>query len=291
MKILLIGKTGQLGSDLRKAGTRHEIIAPDRSELDLTDAGGIRQILEKVGPEVVINTAAFHDVWACEKDYAEAFKVNCIAVRDLGRACARNGALFVTFSSDYVFDGAQGTAYTEDDAVSPLQVYGASRAAGEALALSAAAGNALVIRTCGLYGAAGSRSRGGNFVDKRVQDADKTDAVEMSCEQTGSPTYTVDLARAVLDLIDAPGRGQGIYHLVNEGSCAWSDFTAAIYQGMGLATKVVPVDRQGLDRGMRRPLFPVLSNTRARRLGITLPPWQDALPRYLQEKYGKQGKR
>jgi dTDP-4-dehydrorhamnose reductase len=144
----------------------------------------------------------------------------------------------------------------------------------------------VVVRTCGLYGTAGSRSRGGNFVDKRIEEGKKTHRVEMSCEQSGSPTSTEDLGRAIWRLLEAPGLQAGLYHLVNEGSCTWYSFTQAIYRGIGLAVEVVPVDRGGMDHGMRRPLATGLANFKARALGVTLPPWQEALARYLKGRHG-----
>lgn len=285
MKILLIGKTGQLGSDLIKNNLKHEICAPDKSELDLNDSSAIRDIIKKVSPEVVINTAAFHNVCLCEKEYDAAFKINCIAVRNLALVCKDINSLFVTFSSDYVFDGNKKAPYLEDDRVSPLQIYGITRMAGESIAMSAAPENTIIIRTCGLYGVSGAKSKGGNFVDKRINDVKTNKRIEISCEQTVSPTYTDDLSRAVFKLIENKGLSRGIYHLVNEGSCSWYEFTRFIYETMGLTAEVVPVDRQGLEKGMRRPVYSVLANIKAKQMGIILPHWKDAVKRYLLEKY------
>ncbi len=281
MKILLIGKTGQLGGDILRNNTDYEIIAPDRTELDILSPESISAAITKHAPSAVINTAAFHNVPLCETEPATAFLTNCVAVRNLAAACSRAGALFVTFSSDYVFGGDKRTPYIEDDRPAPLQIYGMSRLVGEHAALSTAPDQSIVIRTCGLYGASGAQSKGGNFVNKRIQDSKTLTTLEMANDQTVSPTSTNDLSKAVLKLIDHPGKTPGIYHLVNEGECTWYEFTKAIYEIAGLDVKVIPVDRNGRSGDMRRPLYSALANIKARTLGITLPPWQDALERYL----------
>jgi len=285
MKILLIGKTGQLGSDILRNNSDHEIYAPDRKELDIQSAESVNAIVENYRPDTVINTAAFHNVPQCEVEPETAFRVNCVAVRDLAVACNRIKALFVTFSSDYVFGGEKRSPYLEDDKPAPLQIYGMSRLVGEHAALAAAPAHAIVIRTCGLYGISGAQSKGGNFIDKRIEDAKNHSFIEMGSDQIVSPTYTHDLSKAVLQLIDNQIKKPGIYHLINEGECNWYVFTKAIYEIMRFSIEVKPVDRNGLSGMMRRPLYSALANTKARKLGITLPPWRDGLQRYLRDKY------
>lgn len=285
MKILLIGRTGQLGGDLLRNNPGHEIVAPSRDELDLGRPGEAARMVERVRPQVVINCAAFHNVPKCEEEPAQAFLINCVAVRDLAAACAAQDARFVTFSTDYVFGGPRSSPWAEDDRPSPLQMYGISRLAGENAALATAPAHALVVRTCGLYGRSGARSKGGNFVDGRVADARAGRRIEMASEQVLVPSSTDDLSHAVFALIGQAAE-PGIYHLVNEGQCSWYEFTCEIVRLVGGGTQVVPVDRGGRTGNLRRPLYSVLGNTRARRLGIVLPPWQDALARYIKEKYG-----
>jgi dTDP-4-dehydrorhamnose reductase len=270
MKILLIGATGQLGGDLLRNNPGHEVFAPTREELDLARPGEAAQLIGKTRPEVVINCAAFHNVPKCEEEPAQAFLVNCVAVRDLAAACAAQGARFVTFSSDYVFGGERSEPWREDDKPAPLQIYGISRLAGEHAALAAAPQHAVVVRTCGLYGRSGARSKGGNFVDGRVADARAGKRIEMACEQVVAPTSTDDLSRAVFALLKIPSLAPGIYHLVNEGACSWYEFTREIVRLIGAKSEVVPVDRGGHTGSMRRPLYSVLANTRARGLGLTM---------------------
>lgn len=287
MKILLIGRTGQLGGDILRNNRGHEIMAPDRSTLDVERPAQVAGVMAQFAPEVVVNCAAFHNVLRCEDEPERAFRVNCVAVRDLARLCQQRGSWFVTFSTDYVFGGDQRVPYREDDRPNPLQIYGMTRLAGEHAALAAAPQLAVVVRTCGLYGRSGATSKGGNFVDNRVADARAGKRLEISNEQIVCPTSTDDLSRAVLDLVSSPGLAPGIYHLTNEGQCSWYAFTKSIYELLGLSGEVLPIDRHGATGNMRRPVYSVLANTRGRALGISLPAWRDALQRYLESRYSE----
>jgi len=284
MKVLLIGAAGQLGGDLLRNNVDLEINAPGREELDLSRSEQSAAIVRRYKPDVILNCAAFHNVPLCETQTEQAFFVNCVAVRNLAALAVEIGAWFVTFSSDYVFGGdGKRTPYLETDPPAPLQIYGITRLAGEHAALAVAPLRSVVIRTCGLYGRSGARSKGGNFVDGRVADARTGRSIEMASEQIVAPTSTDDLSHAVLKLIRHPHLAPGIYHLVNEGECSWYALTQAIVEIIGSRTKVIPVDRGGRTGGMRRPLYSVLANTRARALGITLRPWRAALTDYLRQ--------
>lgn len=263
----------------------HELFSPDRDELDIESKESVLRAIEAYKPDVVINTAAYHNVPQCETEPHRAFAVNCIAVNNLAKICKDNDVLLVTFSTDYVFDGEKTRPYTESDTPMPLQMYGISRLSGEQAVQATAPNNSIIIRTCGLYGFSGAASKGGNFVDKRITDAKTHAEIEMGCDQVVSPTFTNDLAIAVLKLIEHPERQGGIYHLVNHGECSWYEFTKAIYEILGLSAQVVPVGRGGMTGDMRRPLYSVLKNTKASSLGIELPNWRDALQRYIEFKY------
>ena len=285
MKILLIGKTGQLGNDILKIASKDfEVIAPSRNELDIAVQESIYETINTIKPDVVINTAAFHNVPLCEIEYEQAFKINCIAVRELAILCKKQHSIFITFSTDYVFDGQKRAPYNEDDCPMPLQVYGTSKLAGEFMALSNWPDKTIIIRTCGLYGLTGASSKGGNFVDKRIMDAKLNDYIEISNDQIVCPTFTQDLANAVISMIKQK-INSGIYHLVNDGQCSWYDFTKEIYKLMKINVTLKSVDRKGLSGNMRRPLYSVLANTKAKLMGISLFPWQNALERYINIKY------
>lgn len=284
MKLLLIGATGQLGSDLVKNNPGHQIVAPSRSDLDLERKETIDAAVRDARPDWVINTAAFHNVPLCEDQPEQAFRVNCVAVRDLALACRTQNARLMIFSTDYVFGGEQRTPYRESDCPAPLQIYGISKLAGERAALAVAPEQAVVVRTCGLYGEKGAGSKGGNFVDNRVREGRQATPLEMSSDQTIGPTSTNDLSKAIYALLASPNLS-GVYHLTNEGECTWYEFTRAIFNILGLTAELRPVNRQGRTGNMRRPFFSVLANERARAIGVTMPHWKEALKRYLNARY------
>jgi dTDP-4-dehydrorhamnose reductase len=284
LRILLIGKTGQLGGSLIALNTPHQFFAPERVELDIESKESILKAIEAYKPDVVINTAAYHNVPQCEIEPQRAFAVNCIALNNLAKICKDKDILLVTFSTDYVFGGEKTIPYIESDMPMPLQMYGISKLSGEQAVQATAPNHSIIIRTCGLYGLSGAVSKAGNFVDKRILDAKTNVQVKIGCDQTVSPTYTADLALALLKLIEHPHCGRGVYHLVNKGACNWYEFTKAIYETCNLDPSLIPVDRNGLDGLMRRPIYSVLANTRAHSLGIELPDWRDALSRYIFDK-------
>lgn len=281
MKILLIGKNGQLGAEINEQSKErgYKIKAFEKEELDITDSDKVKFEIEKFKPEVVINASAFHVVPDCELYPDKAFLVNSTSIRNVAKICSEMNIRFITYSTDYVFDGKKGKPYVEDDLPTPAQTYGVSKVAGEYFALFYNK-RTIVIRPSGVYGGQhGSRSKKGNFVLNILKERGKK-FLEVSSEQIVNPTYAVDLAKATLDLLDHKNIS-GIYHLVNEGYCSWAEFAQEIVKDKGLSTKIIPVDRNGQSGGARRPLFSALKNKRAKKIGIKLPPWQDALRRYL----------
>jgi dTDP-4-dehydrorhamnose reductase len=276
-----------LGGDLLKNRGVHEVFAPGRDAVDLRRPAEIASVIAGWAPHVVINCAAFHNVPLCEQQPEEAFLINCVDLRELATVTRAAGARLVTFSTDYVFGGSgQRTPYVETDVPQPVQIYGISRLAGELAARAVAPDSTFIIRTCGLYGEQHSQSKGGNFVDRRVLEARAGQHIEMACEQVVTPTYCDDLSRAVWRILEHPDAAAGIYHLTNEGECSWYEFARAIFELTGHSPAVTPVDRGGMSGTMRRPLYSVLANTRARALGITLRPWRAALTAYLRVKWG-----
>jgi dTDP-4-dehydrorhamnose reductase len=285
MKILIIGKTGQLGSALIEDAIAlgNIVIAPSKQELDITNKDAFLDIMNIHKPEVVINTAAFHNVLLCEVEPMKAFQLNCIAVKNMAEISQEFNSWFVSFSTDYVFDGEKKTPYKESDTPNPLQMYGLSKLAGEYAALSYE--NSIIVRTCGLYGMQGASSKGGNFVDNRIKDSRNNFPIEISNDQTVSPTYARDLSEAVLKLISHPSKEKGIYHLTNESYCTWYEFTKEIFKILDIYVDLVPIDRKGKTNKMRRPLFSALKNEKAAKMDIVLPTWTIALNKYLKTKY------
>ena len=282
MKILLIGASGQLGTDLVKALTDHEVIAPARSSLDLCQSDRVRKILQSERPQVVINTAAFHRVDDCESQISTAFQVNGEAVRNLALAARDIKAVLVHYSTDYVFDGAAGLPYVESDLPHPLNVYGISKLAGEHLVESVWEKHFL-IRTSGLYGHAGSRGKGGNFVETMIRKALGKESIRVVDDQRLTPTSTHELARKTAALIETSH--YGLYHVTSKGDCTWYEFSREIFSLMGIHADLEPTTSDQLAKSASRPPFSVLANYRLGELGMDdLKHWRDSLREYLSDR-------
>jgi len=282
MKILLTGKTGQLGQAFlnQASNFKFDVRGYTKRKLNITNASKIDEYVKKIKPQIIINTAAYHVLSECEKSPRKAFEVNAYALKDLATICKKNNIMLITFSTELIFDGLKGSAYNEDDKPNPLMIYGVSKLAGELFALNYNS-KTLVIRTTGLYGGLhGSRSKKGNFVLKILSEAKKTQDIKISSEQTISPTYTEDLAESVLKLIRKNPQS-GVYHLTNSGQCSWAQFAQAIVKNYDLKLKIIPYNKGGIIEGYKKPLFAVLENKKAKRLGVYLPTWEDGLKRYL----------
>lgn len=283
-RILLIGMAGQVGSELlRLLKDRYEVQAPSRHEADLTDVTQMKSVyFERFAPDLVINAAAFHDVIECETQAEKAFRINVVAQRDLIQLCKIVDAKYLTFSTDYVFDGLKSKAYLESDTPQPLQIYGISRLAGERIIHALGQERSYVIRTCAVFGFGSIKTKGLNFIEKRLLDFAKAPTLEMASEQIVSPTYSRHLAAAVIQLLNHPGAQPGIFHLVNEGATSWYEFAQVIAELSGSSCQILPVNRGGITGEMRRPLYSALANEKAKALGITLPPLKTAISEYLQ---------
>jgi dTDP-4-dehydrorhamnose reductase len=276
--VLITGGGGQLASDLEEQLRRRcHVSAPSRGELDITDQAALDETFERVGPTVVFNCAAFHNVEVCEHEEDRAFEVNARAVKRLAQRCADAGARLVHLSTNYVFSGEREEPYVEADLPSPRSVYAISKLAGEHAAL-AYCPRALVVRASGLYGRHGSASKGGNFIQRMTKRAREQDALKMVADQRLSPTYTADLAEGIIGAVDEDV--SGLVHMGNSGSCSWYEFTLAIMEIAGIDVPVEPVRTVRPAGGADRPLNGVLSSERAIETA-TLRPWRAALEDYM----------
>ena len=287
MKILLIGASGQLGADLVKALADHELLTPPRSSLDVVRFDRVRQFLQLERPQVVINTAAFHRVDDCESRVSTALQVNGEAVHNLALAAREVEAVLVHYSTDYVFDGADGRPYREDDLARPLNVYGASKLLGENLVESVWEKHVL-IRTCGLYGRAGSRGKGGNFVETMIRKATAGESIRVVDDQRLTPTSTRELARATAALIATSH--YGLFHVTSKGDCTWYEFAGEIFRLLGLEPDLTPTTSDAFAAAARRPAYSVLANHQLKELGMDdLKHWRDALGEYLGDRIRRPG--
>jgi dTDP-4-dehydrorhamnose reductase len=260
---------------------RWEVTGLGHSDVDVTDAESVWRTLEPLEPAVVVNTAAFHKVDLCEQDPRRAFEVNALGALHVARACERIGALCIFISTDYVFDGAKRHPYTESDVPNPLNVYGVSKLAGEALVRQAAS-RWIVVRVASLFGKGGARGKGGNFVTTILSRALQGEPLRVVTDIVMSPTYVRDAAEAIERL--AVGGMLGVFHVTNAGECSWYEFAQAILEESGIDRPIEPLRSQDMGSGVRRPLYSALACDRLRQeLGIELPPWRDALRRFLVE--------
>ena len=282
MKIALLGANGQLGRDLQVALKGHDVTSLTRNELDVTDFPRSRSILVDLRPDVILNTAAYHRVDDCENQPEQAFQVNALAVLNLVRIANDLEAVFVHISTDYVFDGNTRTPYTESSAPCPLSVYANSKLAGEFLIRSMCK-KFLLIRSCGLYGVAGSNGKGGNFVETMIARAKRGEALRVVSDQVVTPTYTVDLAQQIARIL--PTSHYGLFHMTNEGACSWFEFARAIFELTGIGADLSPTTSELYKSPAIRPQYSVLENARLKELGLNqMRHWRDALAAYLKEK-------
>ncbi|MBM4068450.1 MAG: dTDP-4-dehydrorhamnose reductase [Planctomycetes bacterium] len=282
MRVLIIGARGQLGTDLVRELAGWDVSATTSAQLDVCDFGGTRRLLLDLRPELVINTSAYHRVDDCEHEAERAFLVNAHAVRNLAMVCAELDAVLTHFSTDYVFGGERDLPYTESDLPGPLSVYGNSKLSGEHM-VRVCCPRHFIVRTCGLYGVAGASGKGGNFVETMLRLARDGKPIRVVDDQVLTPTYTLDLAKKIKELVETDAFG--LYHLTSNSSCSWFEFAAKVFELTGVRADLAPTTSAAFAARAKRPAYSVLDNTRMRALGFQdMRPWQEALAAYLQEK-------
>jgi dTDP-4-dehydrorhamnose reductase len=280
MRTVVLGAPGQLGRDLcpRLAG---EVVPLARADADLTDAARLRDKLNALRPDCVVNCAAYNFVDKAEAEPDAAFAVNAWAVRNLATACRDLGCTLVHFSTDYVFglDASRRTPLAETDPPGPVSAYGLSKLAGEYL-VRATCPKHFVIRTCGLYGVWGSGGKGGNFVETMLRLAGQGKPLRVVDDQRCTPSFTADVADAAVALIRTAK--YGLYHLTNAGDCSWFEFAREIFRIAGVTADLAPITSDQFGAPARRPAYSVLANDKAASVGNAPPrPWKEAIRAYL----------
>jgi dTDP-4-dehydrorhamnose reductase len=274
MRVLITGGGGQLASDLQSL-LGDAAVSRSHSELDIADSVALARTIDEVAPDVVINCAAFHNLDVCEAEPDQAWAVNVRAVREMAARAPR----LVHLSTNYVFDGRRSEPYGEDDVPAPRSVYAITKLAGEHAAL-AYGSRSLVVRAAGLYGLHGSVSKGGNFVQRMLARARETGALKMVADQLLQPTFTADLAAAVVDAVERDV--SGVVHLTAADACSWHEFTVAIMELAGVEVPVEAVSTTIPPGGVDRPLNGVLARPRADALGLpALRSWRSGLEGYM----------
>ena len=276
MRILVTGAAGQLGAAiaLDYAG-RADVLPVTRKALDIGDGGAVETLVARQHPDAVINCAAYTDVDGAEDHAIDALRVNTMAVGALARAAAAAGAMFVHYSSDFVFDGLTDRPYTEEDEPAPQSVYASSKLLGEWFAAGCL--RHYVLRVESLFGGSPRRSS----VDRIVDAIRNGEPARVFVDRTVTPSYVHDVADATWRLIGA-GAPPGVYHCVNSGVTTWFELAKEIGRQLGVEPSLVPVRVADVPMRARRPQYAALSNAKLARAGVQMPTWQDALRRHLQ---------
>lgn len=280
-KVVVFGSGGQLGVELKREFTERgcDVHGYERGDVDITDPAQVEKAVAGIDPAVVINAAAYNQVDVAEKEPQAALNVNALAVRNLAIACRQCDARLVHFSTDYVFDGMAGRAYTEEDAPHPLGAYAVSKFGGELYAC-AYLSDPLIIRTSGVFGPAGRQTNRGNFIELMLRRAAGPNAIRVVEDHVASPTYSPALASRTADLVD---RGaSGVFHAGGGTPISWFDFASKIFSIAGVHPQLRPTNEREYRTAARRPKYSALSNAKMERFGITpMPPLEDAIRSYL----------
>ena len=276
MRLVVTGAGGMLGQDVVRAAraVSHDPVALPRAELDVTDASAVAAAIADARPDAVVNCAAWTDVDGAEAARAAAAAVNAAGAGHVASAAAQAGARLVHVSSDYVFDGRARQPYVESDATAPLSVYGATKLDGEH-AVQAAGGEFTIARSSWLFGAGGP-----NFVETMLRLAAEREAISVVADQVGCPTFTGDLARALVHLAESgPG---GLVHVAGSGACSWHEFAVEIFAQAGVGCRVDEASSAEMARPAPRPAYSVLASERPD--APQLPAWREGLAAYLAER-------
>jgi dTDP-4-dehydrorhamnose reductase len=290
-RILIVGNAGQVGVELQRSFAGYgELVGVDRESVDLAQPDQVRALVRRVEPEIILNAAAYTAVDRAESEPELAHAINADAPRILAEEALRSNALLVHYSTDYVFDGDKQGPWTEEDAPAPLNVYGASKLAGEET-IQQVGGRILIFRTSWVYGPHGS-----NFLLTMLRLARQRDSISVVGDQIGSPTTSIELARATHAIVSGVMAGQfgtaeewaGLYQMTCSGSTSWCGFAQAIFARAGKLLDgrvpvVTPITSEEYPTPARRPRNSVLSNAKLQeRFGVRLAPWETALDAVIQ---------
>jgi len=284
-KFTILGNAGQLGQELTTEFTArgYYVTGWDRDVVDITDRFQVEEAIGAQDPSIVVNAAAYNQVDVAESEPHAAFAVNALAVRNIAIACRQVDALLVHFSTDYVFDGSAGRAYTELDATHPLGAYAVSKLAGELFA-QAYLDKPLIIRTSGVFGPGALDTARGNFVELMLRLASAGQPIRVVEDHFASPAYAPWLAARTADLVD---KGlDGVFHIGGGVPISWFEFARLIFQAAQVSPELRPTNEREYRTEARRPKFSALSNAKMEAAGLApMPPLEAALRDYFERRH------
>lgn len=278
MKVLVTGVKGQLGYDVVKELEKRgmEAVGVDIEEMDITDAGSVEKVIGEAAPDAVIHCAAYTAVDAAEDNVELCRKVNADGPQNIANQCKKLDIPMIQISTDYVFDGMGEQLWQPEDKREPVSVYGQTKYEGE-LAVQNTLEKYFIVRIAWVFGVNGK-----NFVKTMLNLGRTRDKLTVVCDQFGSPTYTYDLAKLLVDMVQSDK--YGVYHATNEGFCSWYEFACEIFKQAGIEVEVAPVTSDQYPTKAKRPFNSKMSKDKLEENGFErLPAWQDALGRYLKE--------
>src|SRR5579862_2496960 len=276
MRVTIVGGTGLLGKALTREWTGDEVVSLGSRDVDIRSGEQVDETLQRYRPEWIVLAAAYTDVDGCEANRDLALDVNFLGAVRVARAAAAAGTKLLFLSTDYVFDGQKTTPYEIDDPLAPQSVYGESKARAE-VGIREVLPECCIVRTSWVFGVGGKC-----FPDTILKLASTRKELDVVGDQQGCPTYTVDLARAIVELCRK--EAVGTVHVTNGGECTWFDYAAEIVRQAGLSAVVKPTTSDKFVRPAKRPAYSVLSSASLTNYGISMPTWQNGLQRYLQER-------
>ena len=281
MKIAVIGANGQLGSQIvDKFSEKNQVFPLTHDRMEIVDRARSEDILREIKPDVVINTAAFHNVPLCEKEPLRAFEVNALGALNLAQLSETLRFKLVHYSTDYVFDGQKTAPYTEDDKTNPLNIYAFTKRDGEDLIRNNSC-NYYILRISGIYGRVPCRAKGGNFITTMKKAARERDLVKVVDDEILTPTSVEAIAKNTELLIQQDTFGT--YHMTCQGSCSWFGFARVIFEKLKLRTSLIPCKSLEFPSSVKRPMYSVLENKNLRAIALDkMPHWQDTLIEFLE---------
>lgn len=272
-KVLITGSKGQLGRSLQCLAEQYkdfEFLFEGRDTLDITDKANVKRYFEDYRPDFVVNTSAYTQVDKAEEEQDKAYAINVLGVENLLESCRKYGAKLVQISTDYVFDGASESPYTESDSCNPINYYGKTKYEAERL-IRCSEVESIILRTSWVYA-----EHGNNFVKTILRLAKEKPNLQVVNDQWGSPTFANDLAKCILSLIRKFSNHKEIYHFANEGYCSWFEFAQRILSFTTLACEIIPVPSSQYPTIARRPVFSVLDTQKVKQ-EVQLRSWEEAL--------------